>query len=233
MSLPGLSEEQRKTFSKVRGRAILVTESLQKFADNIAPLMAEMQQAMEKVGEVILELVCQYRMAIQEGITNFESPDKYDPSKITINPCTKEFAIKMGISILDDLPSSHFSYLYERYENGLEAYFVEDYQKAIFTFLSCLDGILKEFCRLHREDDCRYDGSHPGYPRTFNHFMEHYKMDIVAGSAQFRDRIDAFFEHRHQIMHGDRYAYFDENIATISLLFLSLVFGVVSNDISS
>lgn len=179
----------------------------------------------------ILELGKQYRTAIQEGITNFEKPVDYDPSKVIIHTWTRGFSISTGIDMLEDIKLGHFDYLYVRFNEGIEAYMEKDFQKAIFTFLSCLDGILKEFCEQHKTIDCQYRGRFPLHQETFDHLMLHYEMQFAADNAQFQDRLQAFFEHRHQIMHGDRYAYFDENIATISLLFLGLVFYTVKDDI--
>ncbi|MFC7079646.1 hypothetical protein [Halorussus caseinilyticus] len=39
-------------------------------------------------------------------------------------------------------------------------------------------------------------------------------------TGKFIQNLDAFYQHRNAIMHGDPLAYFDRNIATISLLFL-------------
>ena len=130
--------------------------------------------------------------------------------------------------MLYDIKDGHFGYLSERYCEGFEAYISGDYQKAIFTFLSCLDGILKEFCILKNYP---YRGTFPTFEVSRTHFMSYYKMGFAADNAQFQDRLKAFFNHRNQIMHGDRHAYFDENIATISLLFLGLVFYTVNYEI--
>lgn len=41
--------------------------------------------------------------------------------------------------------------------------------------------------------------------------------------------LEAFYAHRNAVMHGDPVAYFDEKIATISLLFLAMTLDTALN----
>ncbi len=229
------SEEQRKELFRIvesyRQSAILMAAQAAEAMSPFYKMRQVIQEMLENISVKFAELMVQYRTAIQEGITNFKKPEDYDSSSVTIHELTRAFSISSGIDMLDDIKDSHFDYLYDRYEEGVEAYFKKDYQKAIFTFLSCLDGIMKEFCEQHKSTDCKYSGKFPTHERSRTHFMSHYRMEFAADNAQFQDRLKAFFDHRHQIMHGDRYAYFDENIAIVSLLFLGLVFYTVKDDI--
>jgi len=230
------SEEQKKALVRIvenyRQNSLLAAAQIAEAMSQFAPMVEFIQERMADAAVKIAELREQYRTAIQEGITNFENPEDYDSSSVIIHPLTRGFSISSGIDMLDDIKDSHFDYLYDRYNEGIEAYFTKDFQKSIFTFLSCLDGILKEFCEQHKATDCPYKRRFPTHEETSDHLMLHWRMQFAADNAQFQDRLEAFFEHRHQIMHGDRNANFDENIATISLLFLGLVFYTVKDNIS-
>jgi len=123
--------------------------------------------------------------------------------------------------------------MFDRYKKGLDAHFCGEYQLSIFTFLSMIDGMLKEFCRLHRNDDCKYNLRYPTFDESLKHFMKHYKLEILVEKEKFKERLRTFFLHRHQIMHGDRYAHFDKNISTIALLFLTLIYQVIEGVLKS
>lgn len=233
------TEEQRKKMMKL---IEIFLESSRKHMAQIVNKMSSMMPTIIFIKEQlagitvqVIKLMEQYRSAIQNGITNFNNPEDYDSSEVEICPLTLAFSIDQGIEILDDIKDSHFTYLSDRYYEGFEAYWLGDYQKAIFTFLSCLDGILKEFCEQHKASDCPYDRRFPTHEKARKHFIDHWArspaMKFAADDTQFNNRLKAFFEHRNQIMHGDRYAYFDENIATISLLFLGLVFYMVTSEL--
>jgi len=233
------TEEQRKKMMKI---IEIFFESSRKHMAQIVNKLSSMAPTIILINEQlvgitveIIKLMEQYRSAIQNGITNFNNPEDYDPSEVEICPLTLAFSIDQGTDMIDDIKDSHFDYLSDRYYEGFEAYWLRDYQKAIFTFLSCLDGILKEFCEQHKASDCLYDRRFPTHEKARKHFIDHWArslaMKFAADDTQFNNRLKAFFEHRHQIMHGDRYAYFDENIATISLLFLGLVFYMVTSEL--
>jgi len=227
-----LSDEQKdhlaKLFTKVSKSYI---EIMQPVAQQLVVFKTQVDEMMGKVAKKLVDLLIQYRTAIQEGITNFQDPELYNPDTVVIHPWTIGFALQWGSEISQDMKESHFEYLAQRYEEGFISYLEKDWQKAIFTFISCLDGVLREFCKLHREDDCNYNGSFPPHETTFTHIMNHYQYSVLSDENQFHNRLKAFFLHRHQIMHGDRYAFFDENIATISLLFLGLIFYAILSDL--
>jgi len=233
------TEEQRKKMMKTIEIFLLSSRIYMAQAVNImssmAPTIILIKEQLASITVEIFKQMKEYRSAIQNGITNFNNPEDYDQSEVEICPLTLAFSIDQGTEMLDDIKDSHFDYLSDRYNEGFEAYWLRDYQKAIFTFLSCLDGILKEFCKQHKASDCLYDRRFPTHEMAREHFIDHwarsFAMKFAADDTQFNNRLKAFFEHRHQIMHGDRYAYFDENIATISLLFLGLVFYMVTSEL--
>lgn len=225
MEIAGAAVRARAQMAEM---AVKMVPFIERFNKQMAETVAKMAPIMAEIAVNIIKIMAQYRAAIQNGITNFNGPEDYDISDVSIHPLTLGFSINQGREMLDDIKNSHFDYLSDRYCEGFEAYISGDYQKAIFTFLSCLDGILKEFCI---SKNYPYSGNFPTFEDSRTHFMSYYKWGFAADNAQFQDRLKAFFDHRNQIMHGDRHAYFDENIATISLLFLGLVFYTVENEI--
>ena len=206
-------------------------EELSRILVGFAKIITHYQELMKDVVMAVAELGAQFSTAIIEGVNNFDPPQTYDPDTITVRPDTREVALRDGVYMLDDMKGKHFEYLYDRHEAGLNAYFAKDYQKAIFLFISCLDGILKEFCVQHRGIDSNYYGDYPSHQNTYDHLMNHYNFSILMEDGDFKQRLEAFFDHRHEIMHGGRHAYFDENIAIIALLFLGLVYYSVIDEI--
>ena len=193
--------------------------------------MGEFNELLKSMGEQMQKLVEQYKTAIEEGINNFESPEKYRPEAVQVHPWTEELALREGFDLLEKLKTNHFPYMYNRYKKGLTAHIVGEYQLSVFTFLSMIDGMFREFCKLHKENDCRYNRKYPTFEQSLNHLIKHYQFEVFVKDQKFKERLDAFFEHRHQIMHGDKYVHFDKNISTVALLFLTLVYSVVENEL--
>ena len=191
--------------------------------------MIELVKQQRLLQQSVVSLLIQFSTAIQKGLTGFDDPEHYDPDTALVHPWTRELALREGFELLDELGTSQFAYLSARFEKAFDAYLAKDHQLAIFTFLSCLDGILNRFCEQHRNVDCQYSGSFPTFRERVDHLMNHYDLQSLAQPDQFRRRLRAFFLHRNQIMHGDEYAFFDENIATIALLFLGLTFAMATH----
>ena len=57
-----------------------------------------------------------------ESITGFEESERYDPDTAHVHPWTRGLTIRGGLELLDELKSSTFSYLFNRYERGLNAF---------------------------------------------------------------------------------------------------------------
>lgn len=180
---------------------------------------------------LVQELLTQFKEAIERGIENFQTPEKYVSSKVKVHSWARELTNRESVDMLDKMMASHFSYMMNRYKQGLDAHFKGEYQLSIFTFLSLTDGILKEFCRMHEQDDCIHEHANPTFKESLQHFVKHYRLEAFVTKETFQSRLDAFFEHRNQIMHGGKQAFFDENISVIALLFLVLVFIVVTKEI--
>jgi len=198
--------------------------------ETIAKTVQEFYTQVQTLVNKAIDLGAQFRKAITVGIDNFESPEKYNPSVVKVHPWTEELVKRESVDLLDNLKNSSLDYMLDRYEKGLEAHFIGKYQLSVFTFLSMIDGMLKEFCRKHKEEDCKYPNryKYPKFDESLKHFTKHYELHVFVEKEKFQERLTAFFEHRNQIMHGDRHAYFDKNISTIALLFLTLIFPIVN-----
>jgi len=226
-------EEIARSITNFYERMQATQEEAIKPLQEIYRTIAGWTELQKKIGIQVKQLMEQFKTAIEEGIDNFEEPEKYDAEAVKVHPWTEELVLREGVSLLEELKAAHFSYMFDRYKRGLDAHLSGEYQLSIFTFLSMIDGMLKEFCKLHKNGDCRYGGKYPTFDKSLNHFMKHYKFEVFVERGKFKERLSAFFQHRHQIMHGDRYAYFDKNISTIALLFLVLVYSVLKNTLKS
>jgi hypothetical protein len=204
---------------------------LERMAKSLVPIYERMREFQVKTSVLAQKLLTQYREAIEQGIENFQTPEKYVSNTIKVHSWTKELTNRESVNMLDNLKTSHFGYMLDRYKQGLDAHFKAEYQLSIFTFLSLTDGILKEFCRMHKQDDCIYERTYPTFEKSLQHFVKHYRLEAFVTKERFHSRLNVFFEHRNQIMHGGKQAFFDENISVIALLFLVLVFTVVTKEI--
>jgi hypothetical protein len=204
---------------------------LERMARSLVPVYEHMRKIQVELGALAQELLNQFKEAIEKGIENFQTPEKYVSSKVKVYSWTKELTNRESVDMLDELGASYFGYMIDRCKQGLDAHFKGEYQLSIFTFLSLTDGILKEFCRMHKQDDCIHEHANPTFEKSLQHFVKHYKLEAFVTKERFQNRLNAFFEHRNHIMHGDRQAFFDENISVIALLFLVLVFTVVTKEI--
>jgi len=178
----------------------------------------------------VTTLIEEYRDAIVSGLSNFTQPKDYDPSRVTIKPNTRELAKREAQDLLERVKEGPFSYMYVRLSVGVKAHLDGNYHISIFVFLSILDGLLTRFFQIHNDYFDSPD-RFPSFKQELDHFMAHYKdNEIFVKGDEFRQRLEAFFEHRNEIMHGGRLVYFDENISVIGVLILSIVYVTVEKE---
>lgn len=200
-----------------------------KMLDTLANSISTWYELIEDIKQRLPTLAYQYKKALTEGIDNFDTPVTYDPTTVQLRPWTVELALQEGARLLDDLRTSNFSFMLDRYQKGFDGYLRQEYQLSTFTFISMIDGMLKRFCEIHKNDDCQYSRAYPTFEEGVRHLKRHYNFEIFMGRTKFEKRLRAFFKHRNEIMHGGQYAYFDENISTIALLFLAVVFAATTS----
>ena len=194
----------------------------------LAEFMKACYEVIENVKQRLPTIVAQYKRALSEGFDNFDPPETYDPIRVQLHPWTLELALSEGYRLLDDLGNSKFAFMLDRYRKGFNAYLSQEYQLSTFTFISMVDGMIKRFCEMHRNDDCQYTGVYPTFEKGLQHLRKHYKFEIFVGTGKFEKKLRAFFKHRNEIMHGGEHSFFDENVSTIALLFLAVVFASIS-----
>lgn len=203
-----------------------LAKSITKFLSDTAPAL----EGMSRLFKQLSELYVQYKTAYAEGIKNFEDPEQYDPTKVAINPWTERLALRAGLEFMDDLQFSRFSFMYERFRKAFEGYLDGEYQLAAFIFISMIDGMLHKFYDEHKGLECLTNhGKRPPFGACLKHLQQHYKLDIFIGSAEFESRLSSFFKHRNEIMHGGKFSYFDKNICTIALLFLTVTYASITS----
>jgi len=159
-----------------------------------------------------------WKNAFTEGIKNFDSPEIYNTDRFKVKDWLYSQAKTDGKAILEELKSIPLSYFYERYSDGYISYGNGDWQSAIFTFLSMTDGLMSILCE--HNDDIVPRG--PGGGGTYITSQKRTELMRVYGVTQefidetvFRENLEKFWQHRHEIMHGGQNAHFDKNIATI------------------
>ena len=178
----------------------------------------------EKIRQQIHEYITQ---AILDGITNFDGPADYDPATTEVSSFVKDH----GISELDEIcvtidegTDGELDAYLERTRTGLEAYRRGNHVTAIFLFISVQDGLMAALCEW--EHGPRNNGYyHSGEKR--NTLQEVSTGYYGVGEDLFVDTLERFYDHRNAIMHGDPVVHFDENIATITLLFLVMTYKSV------
>ncbi|EMA46082.1 hypothetical protein [Halococcus saccharolyticus] len=167
--------------------------------------------------------------AILEGITNFDSPADYDPDSVEVNPFVKDHGLdelNTFCDVIEEEADDELDAYLDRTLTGMAAYEQGDYITATFLFISVQDGLMAALCQwehgppsdgYYRADEKRETLQEVS--TGYYGIEEHQLVGILGG----------FYDHRNAIMHGDPVAYFDENIATIALLFLVMTYEAVLN----
>ena len=225
-----INEKTAKTILEFQKRWQKQVEDMAKSAAQFLTQIQPFYENMALTTSKLSELISQYKIAYTEGIKNLEEPALYNQEIITVHPWAAELASREGVELLDELATGRFSYMQERFHKGFEAYLVGEYQLAAFTFISMIDGLLKQFYEEHKGLDVSRDAKRPSFAVALKYFKAHYKS-IFIGAEDFQKKLEAFFKHRNEIMHGGKLSYFDKNICTAALLFLTVTYAcIVSYD---
>jgi hypothetical protein len=169
-------------------------------------------------------------MAVEEGIVKFPTKEKYSPDSVEI----KEEAVGKGFRDVENLANSMENYpetipeqvdYSTRLRRGLEAFREEEYLLATFIFISIQDGFMSLICRakgIKPEGEDYYTKS-----QKKKHLAEEFTEIAKLNSGVLKNKLDHFWTHRNAVMHGDAEAYFDENVAKVSLLFLKVTISAM------
>ncbi|WP_157972297.1 hypothetical protein [Saliphagus sp. LR7] len=107
--------------------------------------------------------------------------------------------------------------------------------EAFYLLISTQDGLISWLCE---HDDCvdpsfTNEGGSDVYlgkkkkKVVENSYEEYNVFSVVNSGTEFRRKWADFWYHRHRIMHGHPEAFFDENLAITSLLFLTSIANLV------
>lgn len=173
----------------------------------------------------IREHYLEVQQALENGIQNFDNPENYEINDVEIDNRAQQVGVESVASLLKDLEESDEEELDDyigRIDRGLEAYLNEEFMLPCFIFISVQDGLMDILCSDQGKtpDGNGYYTSSQKRQALKEAYEEidhgYYGVDADKIEANLED----FWDHRNAIMHGSLTAYFDENISTISLLFL-------------
>jgi len=225
-SLFGLSEETLRA----------ATEALPS-QEEINELIEAVQQGQER-----LERSRQYA----EEYINLGPPWNYDPDDYSPGEEAIFTAMKWtyeGREYLESTDDTDLNTLAERIEEGSQSLAeasdnpeIEYPYKGLHLLLSSLDGLITWLCQNDSEIEPNHynEGEEAVYlgrqkkPALEKWYDEHaiFGVEDDEGEA-FKQKWDAFWNHRHRIMHGSPDAYYDENIGVATLFFVGLTAHVV------
>lgn len=194
-----------------------LTSMIQNFRETFRPILQRLS-----------ELASQVREGIEYGISNFDEPSEYDPDSVRLNTLAQSAGAQYLDEALQDIDSDDEHPLEpyrDRLETGIQDFRDGRFFTPIFAFISVQDGIMHWLCE---EEDVS-----PDYDNRFGDPVYKWdtKRDTLAelneewygvSTDDFISNLESFYAHRNAIIHGDPVAFFDENIATISMLFLSM-----------
>lgn len=212
-----------------------ITQSLTAVMPLLSSMMDDLRENYHPLIERIQEIAAQVREAIEDGISNFESPGNYDSEVVQLNTLAQTTGTRFLDDVLEDLEGEEDHPLdpyQNRLEIGIQDFRDNRFYTPIFAFISVQDGIIHWLCQE--------DGVSKDYDNRFGDpvFSWDTKRDTLArlnqewygvSTTEFLNNLEAFYAHRNAIMHGDPLAHFDENIATISLLFLAMTLDTALN----
>ncbi|WP_248515826.1 hypothetical protein [Salinarchaeum laminariae] len=212
-----------------------VAESIQPVAPNLTSMFQDMIDQFRPLIQQLQEFAREVREAIEEGISNFEEPSNYDPEIIQLNSVAQAAGTQYLDEVLNGMANIQEHPLdpyYNRLERGIEEFRDGRFLTPVFSFISVQDGIMHWLCEQENVS--------PDYMNRFGDPV--YKWDTKrnklaelhvewygVSTGNFINNLESFYAHRNAIMHGDPVAFFDENIATISLLFLSMTLDTALN----
>lgn len=194
-----------------------LTSMIQNFRETFRPILQRLS-----------ELASQVREGIEYGISNFDEPSEYDPDSVRLNTLAQSAGAQYLDEALQDIDADDEHPLEpyrDRLETGIQDFRDGRFFTPIFAFISVQDGIMHWLCE---EEDVS-----PDYDNRFGDPVYKWdtKRDTLAelneewygvSTDDFISNLESFYAHRNAIIHGDPVAFFDENIATISMLFLSM-----------
>jgi len=210
---------------------------LQAFGSMTERLTNTLQENIQPVLDSLADVAETYRSrlaeAISDGISNFESPEDYDSDDVEVDPVASlaaEQSLERFIEAIEEEDEESLNAYIPRLEAILQDYREGRYYTPIYAAISVQDGLMHWICEQSDKD-----------PKETNRFGEpHYKWDtkrnILASrydgwydveTGEVCRNLESFYRHRNAIMHGDPLAYFDKNIATISILLLNLTLYTV------
>lgn len=187
------------------------------FEEMLESMREQIQSTFEDI-QVIIERQRELERTLREGISNFDHPREYSPDDIEVSEEAERVAVQMMEDYLGELEDADIDDVqpyYNRMRTGLDRYQEGEYMLSIFLFLSVQDGLLGMLVDEFGVDEGRQ------VERKESAFKQGYRHFLLSGEEAATTWSD-FWQHRNAIMHGDKDVYFDQNIATTSLLFLDL-----------
>ncbi|MHB1908339.1 MAG: hypothetical protein ACYCQJ_05635 [Nitrososphaerales archaeon] len=188
-------------------------------------LAAIAMQSVTRTFEGFSTYIQAYIRVLTVGLKNFKPPNEYDPAQFKLDPGFKNIVISEIELVMDEFAKSRFDFLSSRLRAGYDDYNKQEYQGALFSVLSVIDGMLGEFFVFHNDMHSFKEKRHASFDDKLTHFIKHYKNDeLFVQTEDLKKVLSDFFEHRNQIMHGGRKAFFDENLSVICFGIFMLVF---------
>lgn len=190
--------------------------------ETIQNIMQPLHRALQEIDFEAIREHQRIRSALQSGIYGFDSPSSYNPNTTSVDEETKSVGMVTLANFISNVKESDINEIedyIDRLEYGLERYEEEDYIASTLVFLSVQDGFLDLINQQTGNPPSRSYYTYPDRQDAFeNEFPEIFGIQSRDVASQWND----FLDHRHKIMHGDPDAHLDENIASVSLIFLVL-----------
>ncbi|PTD94390.1 hypothetical protein C9439_02800, partial [archaeon SCG-AAA382B04] len=175
-------QEQRKTFQRLFKVGNILEEALK-------PMQGAIQGLLEHFEEV--------RKAVEEEISNFDKPEKYNSNKIKVDPLAKKtgkgWAIEFGVE-LDKAEIKELKPYLDRITLGLEQYEDENPELPIFLFISMQDGLMHWLCERdsNTSPDRIKDGNKIYYSDTKREVLQKkYQGFFGLKTGHFIDNLDS------------------------------------------
>jgi len=168
------------------------------------------------------------KTAFSKGISNFDSPELYKPEKFLVDPrIIEQLCGADGPHLSEYFSKEPFTIFKERYDNAFDFYLKDrNMILPIFVFISIQDGLMTllcEFTKAKKRD--KYYHSDEKIGTLLNYYGS---TSYIIEPESFEKNFSNFLRHRNEIMHGGKHAHFDKNLATISFLFLTFTFYIVT-----
>lgn len=157
-------------------------------------------------------------------INRLVPPEEYHGRKLRMGGAIRRLTLINASYIETEMRTRKFGYLAKTLRSGLQAHRSGSYLST-YAFFSVIDGMLTWWVGQSEKK------GRPSFSEKIEEFLKTYQFDAFLDSERMKDKFRLFMQYRHNIVHGGEHAHVDENISTLAMLFLGIVYHSITSQL--